>query len=113
MIDAVGERRPNSRFGTGGTVRTPATGDGGVVAVGTDAGTVLTENFVVVVVMNIERDLVEVFLEIGNGAPHDSKSQTYPPKIAVTNENEFIKMQLNFSSSSFMDLGEMRERLNL
>jgi len=68
MIDAVGERRPNSRFGTGGTVRTPATGDGGVVAVGSDAGSVLTENFVVVI-MNIERDLVEVFLEIGNGAP--------------------------------------------
>lgn len=93
MIDAVGERRRNPRFWTGGTVRTPATGDSGVVAVGSDAGTVLTENFVVV--MNIERDLVEVFLEIGNGAPHDSKSQTYPPKIAVTNENEYIKMQLN------------------
>lgn len=81
MIDAVCERRPNPRSGTDGAVGAPAIGDGRAVAVGWASGTVHSENFVVVVVfMNIEGDLVEVLLQIGNGAPHDSNSKRIPRK---------------------------------
>lgn len=82
MIEAVRKRRPNPQFGTGGAVGTPAIGDNVVVAVGRASGAIRLENFVVVVVvMNIEGDLVEIFLKISNGAPHDSNPKRIPRKI--------------------------------
>lgn len=66
---SVGDRRPRDRFGMREAVRVPAIGDGGVVA-GGGGGSVRGENDVVVVV-NIEGDLVEILLQIGNGSPHD------------------------------------------
>jgi len=61
---SVGRRRAGKRIGMGEGVRIAAVGDGGADKV------VFVVVVVVVSVMNVEGDLVQILLEVGDCAPH-------------------------------------------
>lgn len=74
ICNSVWDRRPRYRIGTRGATRIPAIGDGRTLAVVRDC----VRNdvvFVIIIVVNIESDLIQILLQIGNGAPHDDSNR--------------------------------------
>ena len=68
-VETIGYRRPRNGLGMCEPVRISPIGEGRVISI---AGTMDLEHFLIVfvIVMHIKCDLVEVFLQIRDGAPH-------------------------------------------
>ena len=90
ICNSVWDRRPRNRIGTRGATRIPAIGNGRTLTVVRDC----VRNdvvFVIIIVVNIESDLIQILLQIGNGAPHDDDSN----RIDESEFRRIFELELN------------------